>query len=331
MQEWQYPQQREGFHAIRIARSSEEAQALARQVLSQHGSPAAPAPPTAVPSQQLPEGLPTLRHASAPALLRPPSVAAASLAQQQQQGWQQQQERGFSSKPGADLAASWRPPACSDEGSTAPPRPKGHERMPQAARAGGAGNVVPFPGKAKAPPAAAAPPVDPHLPRRHPWCRHGHDEPSGRVLDAGLDAARPVLMFDANGVLTTHTSMRRSVGVHRARPGVHHLRRLQARALRAWASQAQPHCLPVPGTRAVHLAWLAARLAAVRVLRSRIPTRPATPALCPPFFCRPDSTSAYTPQPATRRCRRRCSCWRRPRVGAGVCKGGGPECQPARS
>lgn len=52
--------------------------------------------------------------------------------------------------------------------------------------------------------------------------------PAGGFLDAG-DApdAPPVLLFDLNGTLTSHTSMRRSAGRNRMRPGTHHLRRLQ--------------------------------------------------------------------------------------------------------
>lgn len=55
--------------------------------------------------------------------------------------------------------------------------------------------------------------------------------PAGGFLDAG-DApdAPPVLLFDLNGTLTSHTSMRRSAGRNRMRPGTHHLRRLQVRA-----------------------------------------------------------------------------------------------------
>jgi len=68
--------------------------------------------------------------------------------------------------------------------------------------------------------------TDPTKPRRHPWSRHGPDEPSGRLLDA-QPSPKPILMFDANGVLTSHTSMRRSSGLHIARPGTPHLRRLK--------------------------------------------------------------------------------------------------------
>ena len=51
-----------------------------------------------------------------------------------------------------------------------------------------------------------------------------------RFLDAGDPPdAPPLLLFDLNGTLTSHTAARRSAGANRMRPGTHHLRRLQAR------------------------------------------------------------------------------------------------------
>ena len=41
--------------------------------------------------------------------------------------------------------------------------------------------------------------------------------------------APPLLLFDLNGTLTSHTTARRSAGRNSMRPGTHHLRRLQAR------------------------------------------------------------------------------------------------------
>ena len=38
---------------------------------------------------------------------------------------------------------------------------------------------------------------------------------------------RPILLFDLNGTLTTHTAQKRSAGVNLVRPGVHHLMQLQ--------------------------------------------------------------------------------------------------------
>jgi hypothetical protein len=51
---------------------------------------------------------------------------------------------------------------------------------------------------------------------------------AARLLDAGdgHDAA-PLLLFDLNGTLTSHTAVRRGAGCNRMRPGTHHLRRLQ--------------------------------------------------------------------------------------------------------
>ena len=37
---------------------------------------------------------------------------------------------------------------------------------------------------------------------------------------------RPVLLFDLNGTLTSHTAQRKSVGITKIRPGIQHLRRL---------------------------------------------------------------------------------------------------------
>ena len=40
---------------------------------------------------------------------------------------------------------------------------------------------------------------------------------------------RPIILFDLNGTLTSHTAKRRSAGVNKMRPGTRHLRRLQVR------------------------------------------------------------------------------------------------------
>lgn len=51
-----------------------------------------------------------------------------------------------------------------------------------------------------------------------------------RFLDAwDPPDAPPLLLFDLNGTLTSHTTARRSAGRNSMRPGTHHLRRLQAR------------------------------------------------------------------------------------------------------
>lgn len=43
---------------------------------------------------------------------------------------------------------------------------------------------------------------------------------------------RPILLFDLNGTITSHTVKRRSSGINKPRPGIPHLRRLQVRAQR---------------------------------------------------------------------------------------------------
>ena len=49
----------------------------------------------------------------------------------------------------------------------------------------------------------------------------------GRFLDINTNDTRPVLLFDLNGTLTSHTAAKRSSGRSLMRPGIHHLRRLQ--------------------------------------------------------------------------------------------------------
>ena len=47
-------------------------------------------------------------------------------------------------------------------------------------------------------------------------------------VDEDISAdSRPILLFDLNGTLTSHTAAKRSSGKSLMRPGVHHLRRLQ--------------------------------------------------------------------------------------------------------
>ena len=53
----------------------------------------------------------------------------------------------------------------------------------------------------------------------------------GRFVDddaASMQDTRPILLFDLNGTLTSHTAARHSSGKTLIRPGTHHLRRLQA-------------------------------------------------------------------------------------------------------
>ena len=50
--------------------------------------------------------------------------------------------------------------------------------------------------------------------------------------DDGQDT-RPILLFDLNGTLTSHTFARRSAGRSLMRPGIPHLRRLQVGTLKA--------------------------------------------------------------------------------------------------
>ena len=230
--EWQHPTVHEGFDAVYVARTSPEAEVLAQQLLAHLPASGVPRP-AREPAGQLsvtPGGM----HSWAPA------------------SRQQQQRRQYTS--GADAASSWRR---SDEGGAPlPSPPSGQQQQWQswprqqqqaqqwqppleagfasAAHRGSSGanghsNVVPFPGRHGRQQQVHHPQqggeTDPTKPRRHPWSRYGPDEPSGLLLDA-QPSPKPILMFDANGVLTSHTSMRRSSGLHIARPGTQHLRRL---------------------------------------------------------------------------------------------------------
>ena len=61
-------------------------------------------------------------------------------------------------------------------------------------------------------------------------------EAAQRFLDVPKPGAtaqdlRPILLFDLNGTLTSHTAARRSAGVNLMRPGVHHLTQLQVRSI----------------------------------------------------------------------------------------------------
>lgn len=52
----------------------------------------------------------------------------------------------------------------------------------------------------------------------------------GRYLDIAAEGlptdTRPILLFDLNGTLTSHTAQRKSAGINLMRPGIHHLMRL---------------------------------------------------------------------------------------------------------
>lgn len=78
-------------------------------------------------------------------------------------------------------------------------------------------NIVPFTRKGKAS-------SRPLLPDNQP----GSIE--AQFVDEDISAdSRPILLFDLNGTLTSHTAAKRSSGKSLMRPGIHHLRRLQVR------------------------------------------------------------------------------------------------------
>jgi hypothetical protein len=87
--------------------------------------------------------------------------------------------------------------------------------------------VVPFPGKNSKPW-----PANVSRDTVAPLCYLDVDQ-SGVATDP-----RPILLFDLNGTLTSHTAQRRSAGINRMRPGIHHLMRLHVRAHHGiWASR----------------------------------------------------------------------------------------------
>lgn len=60
---------------------------------------------------------------------------------------------------------------------------------------------------------------------------HSNPHPYGSAIptdyrDGDGDDLRPVLLFDLNGTITSHTVKRRSSGINKPRPGIPHLRRL---------------------------------------------------------------------------------------------------------
>ena len=235
---WQQPGLGEGFHDVLVASSSEEAAVMAVQLLEQQqqlqlavsaGAASRSAPATA--------GAHLLSSAALPFQLGAGSPGRG--VQQQQQ--QQQQYHTFR----ADKASSWRH---ADEAAATEQQPQTQAAAPGPRRTAGDGgssnNAVAFPRGCGSGSGGGRR----DLPRRHPWQHHSHDEPSGLLLDAlpppngdgvaaggnaaasvTANALKPILMFDANGTLTSHTSMRRSAGVHRPRPGVYHLHRLKVR------------------------------------------------------------------------------------------------------
>lgn len=77
-------------------------------------------------------------------------------------------------------------------------------------------NVVPFQRKSKANTRPGTP-------------EGGPGSIPGRFLDDGatVEDKRPILLFDLNGTLTSHTAARHSSGKTLIRPGIQHLRRVQ--------------------------------------------------------------------------------------------------------
>lgn len=82
-------------------------------------------------------------------------------------------------------------------------------------------NIVPFP-KQQASPDAAWAKAQPMSDKPQAAQRFLDVQPPGKAEDM-----RPILLFDLNGTLTSHTAQRRSAGVNLMRPGIHHLMQLQ--------------------------------------------------------------------------------------------------------
>jgi hypothetical protein len=135
--------------------------------------------------------------------------------EQQRQQQQQQHEQSYQSKPQQQqrqqllhhhngLRHPGCPPAPSDGQPAIPPQAAAQAGAATRSRGAALGNVVPFR------PAGAQP-------RRGGL--GGPDDPD----------PRPIVLFDLNGTLTSHTAKRRSAGNNKMRPGTPNLRRLQVR------------------------------------------------------------------------------------------------------
>ena len=57
-----------------------------------------------------------------------------------------------------------------------------------------------------------------------------HGSHAGGHAAPAAPASLPVILFDLNGTLTSHTSARRNSGTSKLRPGLHHLHRLKVRS-----------------------------------------------------------------------------------------------------
>ncbi len=102
-----------------------------------------------------------------------------------------------------------------------PPQQSGTQQQARAQPTGFASpsrsNIVPFKRKEKGS-------SGPLLPDNQPGSIQAH------FVDEDISAdTRPILLFDLNGTLTSHTAAKRSSGKSLMRPGIHHLRRLQVR------------------------------------------------------------------------------------------------------
>ncbi len=82
-----------------------------------------------------------------------------------------------------------------------------------------------------APPPPPAPPTNNVVP--YQWNGYQRSGPHAYGTNIPIDFRdvddadlRPILLFDLNGTITSHTAKRRSSGINKPRPGVHHLRLL---------------------------------------------------------------------------------------------------------
>lgn len=158
------------------------------------------------------------------AMFPPRSPAHAAMQQQRQyssqqglqdkesQDWRRQQADGARVPDGGGGRRA-------EQRSRSPSRRRPPSPLPTSPRApaspscGGSSNIVPF-GRGPGGGGPASP--------------TGGRAPGGRprFLDDGDDDPRPILLWDMNGTLTSHTHQRRSTGKNLPRPGTHHLRRL---------------------------------------------------------------------------------------------------------
>lgn len=103
---------------------------------------------------------------------------------------------------------------------------------------------------------------------------------------------RPILLFDLNGTITSHTAKRRSSGINRPRPGIQHLRRLQVRHHGVSSSSTPPFLYTQPALGPSHSTQPHYRLGVFtsstwRTVQTAVAMLEKAAGLGPPLFAEP--------------------------------------------